>query len=544
MGLSAPAHPGAAAAAQAASTSSSGATLPLLPQLAQRAGFALPTVTPESVATLPLTMRSPTAGSADAQPEQAARPIPPPSGAGALALRELRRPGDVPRAIAPAPASGGGPGATPTPPAGERLDEPAAHDAGPEQVAAAALTPPLLAPLLARAAFRPTAAPAPVRQRMPASGAPVARSANFSAAAYAPRGPALGDALAPAPLLMLRARHAGLEPEAAQEAGSEQGGALAALPRTTIVPALGSAPEPVPGAQPAVVRRASIPGLGLPAFPAAPASGERPSDETTPPAPAATAVPGSRAAALGSAPLQLVRLAPLAVPGADRPAPATPGLAAETAASLVRRFTQPVTSTFSPAGEPTSQPGAPLAAGGGASAAGAVAAAPGDPQRSLSVVSTQPAASGSPLPLLRRSQATPPARPLDDAQLGSTLARESPWPSGASRSGPAARSGYPEPGSLVGVGPASTNGPAAHAAPSLDLLRPIAPLQRAPEAAARLGPATDAASALIATSMSEPASAGQEGQGAPAIDIDAIAQKVYEQIRRRLRIDQERLGKY
>jgi hypothetical protein len=87
--------------------------------------------------------------------------------------------------------------------------------------------------------------------------------------------------------------------------------------------------------------------------------------------------------------------------------------------------------------------------------------------------------------------------------------------------------------------------PAAPAAPTLDLLRPIAPLQRAPEAATPPpGPATDAASALIAASMSEPASAGQEDRGAPAIDIDAIAQKVYDQIRRRLRIDQERLGKY
>lgn len=105
-------------------------------------------------------------------------------------------------------------------------------------------------------------------------------------------------------------------------------------------------------------------------------------------------------------------------------------------------------------------------------------------------------------------------------------------------------------GAAFAPGPA----PALQRAPGLDLLRPIAaPLQAplaaaaqsaaAPLAAAVQGPAAALGGAV--ESMVESATAEGAGGGqTPALDIDAIAQKVYEQLRRRLRIDQERLGRY
>jgi len=80
------------------------------------------------------------------------------------------------------------------------------------------------------------------------------------------------------------------------------------------------------------------------------------------------------------------------------------------------------------------------------------------------------------------------------------------------------------------------------AALALGLLRPSAPLQRAPEAAAQ---PTNAPGTLSAASELNVSSAAQSAaQPAAEPDIDAIAQKVYEQLRRRLRVDQERLGRY
>ncbi|HMQ35517.1 MAG TPA: hypothetical protein PKD53_32705, partial [Chloroflexaceae bacterium] len=98
--------------------------------------------------------------------------------------------------------------------------------------------------------------------------------------------------------------------------------------------------------------------------------------------------------------------------------------------------------------------------------------------------------------------------------------------------------------------------PAAQAirrAPGLDMLRPLAAPAAAPVASAvaegaapHLGEALRGPAALGALqgAVESATAEGQGGGQAPALDIDAIAQKVYEHLRRRLRIDQERLGRY
>lgn len=97
---------------------------------------------------------------------------------------------------------------------------------------------------------------------------------------------------------------------------------------------------------------------------------------------------------------------------------------------------------------------------------------------------------------------------------------------------------------------APTPAPTVRRAPDLAMLRPVGSPAAAPAADTvaapaqpRREPSVDLSGAL--QGLVESASAEQpRGQAAPAIDIEAIAQKVYEHLRRRLRIDQERLGRY
>ena len=156
-------------------------------------------------------------------------------------------------------------------------------------------------------------------------------------------------------------------------------------------------------------------------------------------------------------------------------------------------------------------------------------------------VPVRPAPGASPLPLLQRALVPASADASSPEQSPAPSLWSAPASLGAAPSvaRTPAHGGWPAPGSLTGRHDAST---APGAAPALGLLRPSAPLQRAPDAAAQptnAPGAPGAASELNASSATQSAA-----QPAAEPDIDAIAQKVYEQLRRRLRVDQERLGRY
>jgi hypothetical protein len=157
-------------------------------------------------------------------------------------------------------------------------------------------------------------------------------------------------------------------------------------------------------------------------------------------------------------------------------------------------------------------------------------------------------------PLLQRALLPAESEPVEADEVPSVSAwSASPqrsrapdtWPAPGSLSGQSRPPGLGQPAFVARAsGPAPRPQPVPEA-PSAELLRPIAPVQRLPDAQSMASSVGSLASTLSTTSATIASQATpQTQQQAAEPDIDAIAQKVYEQLRRRLRIDQERLGKY
>ncbi len=139
-------------------------------------------------------------------------------------------------------------------------------------------------------------------------------------------------------------------------------------------------------------------------------------------------------------------------------------------------------------------------------------------------------ATGAPLPLLQRAPAPATDDLIDPAAIPPPrLTPAATGPTGLAGSAPAP---------LIASGRAGGARSALGTTASLDLLRPIAPAQRALDGAEA---APDAPTQTISASSG----GNEQTTQPPAVpDIDALAQQVYERLRARLRIDQERLGRY
>lgn len=535
--------PGAPLMSAGASQSGADAapTLPFLAPLVRRATFAADlaanTAGPAPSAPLPLVMRAPAERpAASAQPEAVsaiARP--------ALA-REAEGTAAHPRAAVPSPNSAAQPyveqrGATPTElprvaPASLRPTAQPSADVGPSL--------PFLTPILQRAAFAPAYAPNDSGARgTPEAGRMAERAADHSQLPVADTSSTAGAPAAPHALrassqLMRQTMLPMLTPGSVFTHGDTQTSEHASAARSSL-------PRSAPGA------------VGVAAEKTAATIARRLAPVADPPeAPKHSALSPLSSAPLGNPAAYLGSLTPNQMAGPRSGAqgngsagqrltlPGAIGVTAETTAARIARRLAPAqpgetawpTDMNALTGDSDALHRLPSTVYRQEQAFQRAAQAP---------VPVRPAPGASPLPLLQRA--------LVPASADASSPEQSPAPSlwsapaslgaapGVARA--PAQGGWPAPGSLTGRHDAST---APGAAPALGLLRPSAPLQRAPDAAAQ---PTNAPGAPGAASELNPSSATQSAaQPAAEPDIDAIAQKVYEQLRRRLRVDQERLGRY